>query len=76
MIYPWRYVWMAEILLWKLRHERGITLLELEKLTGIGKTTLNNIENGKVSPTVNQLEKICRGMGVTFKELVWSEYNI
>ena len=51
-------------------------ILELEKLTGIGKTILNNIENGKVSPTVNELEKICKGMVVTFKELIWSEYNI
>ncbi len=66
---------MAEILLWKIRHERGITLVELEKMTGLGKTTLNNIENGRVSPTIDEVEKICRGMGVTFRELVRSEYD-
>lgn len=66
---------MAEILLWNLRRERGITLVELEKMTGLGKTTLNNIENHKVSPTIDEVEKICRGMGVTFRELFRSEYN-
>lgn len=66
---------MAEILLWNLRRERGITLKKLEKMTGLGKTTLNNIENGKVSPTIDEVEKICRGMGVTFEELVRLEYN-
>lgn len=66
---------MAEILLWQIRHERGITLMELEKKTGLGKTTLNNIENGKVSPTLDELERICEGMGVTFAELFRSKYN-
>ncbi len=66
---------MAEILLWQERRRRGITLQELERMTGLGKTTLNNIENGKVSPTLEELERICAGMGVTFRELFWSEYN-
>lgn len=58
-----------------MRRKRGITLKELEKMTGLGKTTLNNIENEKVSPTLLELEKICKGMGITFKELFRSEYN-
>lgn len=66
---------MAVIHLWQIRHERGITLKELENLTGLGKTTLNNIENGKVSPTIYEVERICEALGITFKDLFSSEYN-
>ncbi len=66
---------MKNIRLWEIRHEKGITLMELQKLTGLGKTTLNNIENGKVSPTIYEVEKICRSLNVTFKELFDSDFN-
>lgn len=66
---------MASIHLWEIRHKRGITLKELEKLTGLGKTTLNNIENEKVSPTVNEVEMICEALEITFKELMESNFN-
>ena len=39
-----------EVLTWQARTEKNVTLKQLEALTGIGKTTLNNIENGLVSP--------------------------
>lgn len=66
---------MASIRLWEVRHKRGITLRELESMTGLGKTTLNNIENERVSPTIYEVEKICKALNVTFKELFNSEYN-
>ena len=47
-----------EVLTWQARNKRGLTLKQLEAATGIGKTTLNNIENGLVSPTLNQLEEV------------------
>ncbi|MCI8929523.1 MAG: helix-turn-helix transcriptional regulator [Lachnospiraceae bacterium] len=40
----------AKILLWEKRTEKRFTLMELAKKSGIGKATLNNIENGKVFP--------------------------
>lgn len=66
---------MARFHLWQIRHIRGITLVELEKMTGLGKTTLNNIENGKVSPTIYEVERICEALEITFKELFDSRYN-
>lgn len=47
-----------EVLTWQARIRADLTLRQLEALTGISKTTLNNIENGKTSPTLWQLEKI------------------
>ena len=41
-----------KILVWEMRTSKGFTLMELSKKSGIGKSTINNIENGKVSPTL------------------------
>ena len=60
-----------EVLTWRARTEKGLTLKQLEELTGIGKTTLNNIENGLVWPTLKQLEDIARALGVRMT-LIWN----
>ena len=54
---------------------KGLTLKQLEALTGIGKTTLNNIENGLVSPTLRQLEAIARALDTKITALFESEYK-
>ncbi|MDR0949279.1 MAG: helix-turn-helix domain-containing protein [Lachnospiraceae bacterium] len=62
------------VLLWEVRTEKCFTLIELAKKTGIGKSTLNNIENGKVSPTLFQLELIAIALGVRITDLFESKY--
>jgi transcriptional regulator with XRE-family HTH domain len=64
-----------EVLTWRARTEKGLTLKQLEELTGIGKTTLNNIENGLVWPTLKQLEDIARALGVRISDLYESDYK-
>lgn len=64
-----------EVLTWQARNKRGLTLKQLEAETGIGKTTLNNIENGLVSPTLNQLEAIARALDVKISDLYDSVYK-
>lgn len=64
-----------EVLTWQARIEMNVTLKQLEALTGIGKTTLNNIENGLVSPTLWQLEQIARALDTTISKLFESEYK-
>ncbi len=64
---------MVEVLTWQVRQKRGLTLRQLEELTGIGKTTLNNIENGLVSPTLNQIEAIARALDVNMSDLYTSD---
>lgn len=64
-----------EVLTWQARNRRGLTLKQLEALTGIGKTTLNNIENGLVSPTLRQLETIARALDMRISDLYDSEYK-
>lgn len=64
-----------EILTWQAWHDKNITLIKLSGLTGISKSTLNNIENGKVSPTINQLEAIAKALSVKISDLYESQYK-
>ena len=64
-----------EILTWQARTKRGLTLRKLEELTGISRTTLNDIENGKVSPTLWELETIARALDMKISELYNSDYK-
>lgn len=62
-----------EIRVWEARQQKGYTLIQLEGITGISKSTLNNIENGKTSPTLSQLECIACALGVRITDLFDSD---
>ena len=55
-------------LLKDLREERGWSLREFGLIVGMNKTYLLDIELGKRNPTMNSLEKIVAGYGLTVKE--------
>lgn len=55
-------------LLKDLREERGWSLRELGLVAGMNKTYLGDIELGKRNPSINSLEKIVAGYGLTVKE--------
>ena len=64
-----------KILTWNIRIQKGLTLVQLAALTGISKSTLNNIENGKVIPRLDQLEKIAKATGTRISDLYESDYK-
>lgn len=64
---------MIKVLTWQARTSKNIKLVKLSELTNISKTTLNDIENGKVSPTLHQLEKIAIALDKRISELYESE---
>lgn len=45
---------MIEILIWERRQERGMTLRQLEERSGISRSTLQRLESGQQSPTLDQ----------------------
>lgn len=55
-------------LLKDLRDERGWSLREFGLIVGTNKTYLGDIELGKRNPTINSLEKIVAGYGLTVRE--------
>lgn len=64
-----------KILLLEVRQNRNITLNDLAKKAGIGKTTINNIEKGKVSPTLKEMEAIAKALDMRITDLFESDYK-
>ena len=54
---------------WDARVKKKLTLRQLSKMTGITKSTLNNIENNRVDPKLSQLAKIAQALEVPIEEL-------
>lgn len=64
---------IMEYLIWQERIKKGVTLVELSRMTGISKSSLNNYENGKRSPTLVQMEVIARALECRITELFYSD---
>lgn len=64
-----------KILTWQARNNKKVTLVKLSKMTGISKSTLNNIENEKVSPTIAELEAIAKALNMKIADLFDSDYK-
>lgn len=64
-----------KILTWQARNSKKVTLVKLSKMTGISKSTLNNIENEKVSPTIAELEAIAKALRMKITDLFDSDYK-
>ena len=60
---------------WEARTEKGITLKQLEELSGISKTALNNIENGKTSTNPVSTGSNRKGTGCKDHRLLTSKYK-
>ncbi len=63
------------IKVWEVRDSKGLSLVQLAQKTGISRSALNNIENGKVSPRLQQLEQIAIALGSRITDLFESEYK-
>lgn len=47
------------------RKKAGLTQIELAKLSGVGKTVVFDVENGKQTIQLNSLLKICKVLNIT-----------
>lgn len=64
-----------KILVWNHRASKNYSLVELAKRSGLSKSTINNIENEKTSPTLWQLEQLAIALGVRITDLFESQYK-
>lgn len=60
---------MITILIKEYRYKNHLTLWQLQELSGIGKTTINNIEKGIQSPTLDTLERLAKALDCKIKDL-------
>lgn len=54
---------------WQLRTAKGYSLRELEEISGVSKTIINNIENGKANPTIETLLLLAKALDVELSAL-------
>ena len=64
-----------KILLAKIMYEKNVSVRQLSNLTGIPKSTINNIMTEKYSPTLDNLEKIAKALKVGMVDLFESPYK-
>lgn len=55
---------------WQLRTAKGYSLRDLEELSGVSKTEINDIENGKANPTLETLRLLASALDVKLFDLV------
>ena len=53
----------------QLRHDRGLTLEEAGRMTGLAPSTLSKIENDQMSPTFDVVQKLASGFDIDITEL-------
>lgn len=64
-----------KILLKDIIEKRELSYRKLEILTGIPKSTMMRIASGAVSPSMENMEKIAKGLKIRINELFDSVYR-
>ena len=57
------------ILLSKIMYEKNLSVRQVSILTGVSKSAVNKIMNGEVSPTLDTLERLARGLKIHISDL-------
>lgn len=57
------------MLIWEVRHRKGVSARELAKKTGISKSTIYNYEDGSIFPPIDKLYLIAKVLEVNLTEL-------
>ena len=55
------------------RAEKDMTQAALAEAVGVSRQTINAIEKGEYTPTINLCRAICKALGKTLDELFWEE---
>lgn len=69
------YNMYMKILLGDIMYRKNISVRQLSLMSGIPKSTINNIMNERYSPTLENLEKIAIALEVKISDLYESEYK-
>lgn len=64
-----------KILLSQIMYERKLSVRQVSILTGLSKSTISRIMNGKVSPSADTLELLAKGLKVRIFDLIESDYK-
>ena len=63
-----------KMLLDKIMHEKNLTVRQVSYKTGIPKSTISEICNGRI-PRLDTLEQLAKGLNMKMSDLYESEYK-
>jgi putative transcriptional regulator len=63
------------ILLGKIMYQKDVSARQLASMTGISKSTINNIANETYSPTMDNMEKLAAVLKVRISDMYDSPYK-
>ena len=64
-----------KILLAEIMDKRNLTIRQVSIMTGLTKSTIHRIMNGRVSPSADTLELLAKGLKVRISDIIDSPYN-
>lgn len=64
-----------EILIWEVRNEKGMTIRQLAELSGVPRSTINDLENKRADFRMTQFELLAKALDVGIVDLFDSEYK-
>lgn len=64
-----------KILLNEILYKRKLSFRQAEIMTGISKSSLSDIANGKSDPRMSVMEQIAKGLSVRISDLYESEFK-
>lgn len=59
----------------EIMYDKNISTRQLSLMTGISKSTINNIANGVYSPTMDSMELLAKALKVRISDLYESDYK-
>ena len=66
---------LMKILLGDYMYKRNLTARQVEIMTGVSKSTINRISNNQVSPTMDVMEQLAKGLGIKISDLYSSDFQ-
>lgn len=64
-----------KILLDKIMYEKNLSVRQVSIATGVSKSTINRIMRGEVSPTMDTIELIAKGLKIRISDLYESPHK-
>lgn len=64
-----------KILLGEIMYKRNLTARQVEMMTGVPKSTVNKIANEQISPRMNTMEQLAKGLRIKISDLYESDFQ-
>lgn len=69
----WYIIKAMKVLLGQIMYDKNLSVRKVSIMTGVSKSTINRIVNGQVSPTLDTVEQLAKGLHLKVTDLFESD---